>query len=167
MRLGLSKGLAVFFLLAALIGWQAFAQTSDVGSVTVNVIDASGATVPDAQLQVRNIETNDIRRAATQANGSYSFPNLPFGIYELTVSKPGFESQVFQSVQVQTSRITTVNVSLKIGGTTQTVTVADTATPLVETDSSTLSDTIDTKQVVNLPVNGRNIMSLAFLVPGW
>jgi carboxypeptidase family protein len=167
MRFGFPKGLAVVVLLAALTCWQGFAQTSDVGSVTVNVIDASGATVPDAQLQVRNIETNDIRRAATQANGSYSFPNLPFGIYELTVSKAGFDSQVFQSVQVQTSRITTVNVSLKVGGTTQTVTVADTATPLVETDSSTLSDTIDTKQVVNLPVNGRNIMSLAFLVPGW
>ncbi|HYL76270.1 MAG TPA: carboxypeptidase-like regulatory domain-containing protein [Bryobacteraceae bacterium] len=154
-------------LLLALFAVVAWGQTSDVGSVTVNVTDASGATVPDAQLQLRNLETNDMRRAATQANGNYAFPNLPFGVYELTVSKAGFDSQVFQSVQVQVSRITTINVALKVGGTTQTVTVADAATPLVETDSSTLSDSIDTKQVVNLPVSGRNIMSLAFLVPGW
>src|SRR5258708_3153744 len=160
-------------VLAALVGsvsvggFSALAQTSDVGSVAVSVVDSTAATVPDAQLQLRNLETNDVRRATTQAAGNYTFPNLPFGMYELSVGKAGFDTQIFQNVQVQVSRITTINVSLKVGGTTQTVTVADIATPLVETDSSTLSDPIDTKQVVNLPVNGRNVMSLAFLVPGW
>jgi len=145
----------------------ASAQTSNVGSVSVAVLDPAGATVPGAQLQLRDTETNDVRKAETQANGTYSFPNLSFGIYQLTVTKPGFETEVFQSVQVQTARVTTVNVILKVGGTTQTVTVTEAASPLLETDSSTLSDTLDTKQVVNLPVSGRNIMSLAFLVPGW
>src|SRR6185295_13884747 len=115
----------------------------------------------------KDIETNDIRRAETQTSGIYTFPNLHFGTYELTVAKQGFESVVYSSVQVQTGRLTSIAATLKIGGTTQTVTVAETATPLVETDSSILGNTIDTKQVVNLPLNGRNIISLAFLVPGW
>jgi hypothetical protein len=170
---GQVKGFSAVALLAVLVGWlgcgafQAWAQTSDVGTVTVNVLDTSGATVPDAQLQLKNVETNDVRRGATQAGGSLAFPTLPFGMYELTVSKAGFETQVFQAVQVQVSRVTTINVTIKIGGTTQSVTVADAATPLVEATSSVLADSIDTKQVVNLPVNGRNVMSLAFLVPGW
>ena len=137
--------------------FTAWAQTSNVGSVSVAVLDPAGATVPGAQLQLRDTETNDIRKAETQGNGTYSFPNLSFGVYQLTVTKPGFDTEVFQSVQVQTARVTTVNVILKVGGTTQTVTVTDAASPLLETDSSTLSDTLDTKQVVNLPVSGRNL----------
>ena len=123
--------------------------------------------MPSADLQLRDLGTNDVRKAETQNNGVYSFPNLPFGLYELMVSKTGFQNQVFESVQVQTGRVTTVGVTLRVGGTTQQVTVAETATPLVEFDSSTLADTIDTKQVTSLPMQSRNVMSLAFLVPGW
>ena len=143
------------------------AQTSNTGSVTVNVLDPAGAVVPQAVVQLKDIGTNNLRQAETQSNGTYAYPDLPFGEFELTVSKPGFETQVFQSVQVQTGRITTVNVTLKVGGTTQRVVVTDTAAPLVEPDSTVLASTIDTKQVVNLPVTGRNVMSFAFLVPGW
>lgn len=142
-------------------------QTSNTGSITVTVVDQAGATVPDAELQLKDLGTNNIRRGTTQANGVYTFPDLSFGTYQLTISKAGFESQVFQSVQVQTARITSLSTALKVGGTTQTVTVAETATPLVESDSSVLADTIDTKQVTNLPVIGRNLFNLAFLVPGW
>ena len=157
------RGLATAVLAAGL----AWAQTSNTGTVTVTVLDQAGATVPSADLQLKDLGTNDVRKAETQTNGAYSFPNLPFGLYELSVSKTGFQTQVFESVQVQTGRITSVGVTLRVGGTTQQVTVADTATPLVESDSSTLADTIDTKQVTSLPMQSRNVMSLAFLVPGW
>jgi hypothetical protein len=143
------------------------AQTSNSGSVAVNVLDPSGSVVPGAALQLKEVATNDIRKAETQSSGAYVFPDLPFGIYELTVNKSGFESQVFQSVQVQTGRITTVNATLKVGGTSQAVTVVEAASPLVESESAVLGNTIDTKNVVNLPVTGRNVMSFAFLVPGW
>ena len=142
------------------------AQTSNTGTVTVNVLDPAGAVIPQAALQLKDLGANTLRRAETLSNGVYSFPDLPFGSYELTVTKEGFETQVFQSVQVQTGRVTTLKVDMKVGGTTQTVTVAAEATPLVESDS-VLASTIDTKQIVNLPVTGRNVMSFAFLVPGW
>ena len=166
------KGFTTFLagLSLALIGsglFNASAQTTATGAVTVTVVDSSGATVPSAELILKEIETNDTRRGITQGNGAYTFADLPFGFYELSIAKTGFERALFKSVQVQTARITSINATLNVGGTTQTVTVVETATPLIETDSSTLADTIDTKQVVNLPVNGRSIMSLAFLVPGW
>lgn len=147
--------------------FPAWGQTSNVGSVAVTVFDPQGAVVPGAQLQLKDLGTNDVRRAETQTNGTYAFPNLPFGTYELTVTKEGFESQVFRSVLVQTGRITSVDVTLKVGGTTQVITVEASAAPIVEPESSTLVTTLDTKQVLNLPVYSRNVMSLAFLVPGW
>jgi hypothetical protein len=156
--------LLLVLLCAMPFGW---AQTSNVGSVNVSVFDPAGAVVPAASLELKDIETNDIRKGVTQSSGTYGFANLPPGLYALTINAQGFQTQVFERVQVQSSRVTDIAATLKVGGTTQTVTVTDTATPALETSSSVLSDTIDTKQVVNLPVNGRNIISFAFLVPGW
>jgi hypothetical protein len=148
-------------------GVIAWGQTSNTGSITVTINDQAGASVPGAELQLKDLGTNDIRRAQTQANGTYTFVDLSFGTYRLSVAKTGFDTQVFESVVVQTGRTTSLSTVLKVGGTTQTVTVAETATPLVETDSNVIADTIDTKQVTNLPVIGRNMFNLALLVPGW
>lgn len=164
----LSKVVGISVWLSAFLGLSALApaQTNTTGSVNVTVVDSTGSTVPDAALELRNLETNDIRKGQTQNNGVYQFQALPFGTYRLTVNKPGFESSVFESVEVQTSRITDVKSTLTVGRTTQKVEV-NSASPIIETTSTTLADTIDTKQVSNLPVIGRNVMSLAFLVPGW
>lgn len=143
------------------------AQTSAGGTLTVNVLDQSGSAVPGAALQLKETATNDVRKAETQANGAYTFPNLTFSLYELTVSKSGFETQVFTSIQVQAARTTTANVTLKVGGTTQTVTVNEAVTPLVAIDTNVLANTLDTKVVSNLPVSGRNVMGFVFTVPGW
>ncbi len=168
MSLRLSKSIFGTVLLAAyfLAGASLSAQTTTTGTVNVTVLDPGGAVVPDASLQLLNIETNDVRKGATQSNGAYEFQGLPFGRYRLEITKPGFETAVVASVEVQTARVTDVHSTLSLGRTNQTVEVAA-ATPLIETTSNTLSTTIDTKQVVNLPVVGRNVMSLAFLVPGW
>ena len=83
-----------------LSAWTAAAQTSNAGSVAVNVLDPAGAVVPRATLQLKDLGTNDVRQAETQSNGTYSFPDLPFGVYELTVSKSGFESQLFPAAPV-------------------------------------------------------------------
>lgn len=142
------------------------AQTGSVGVVSVSVIDASGAAVPGAALELKDLDTNIVTKGTTQGNGDFSFPSVTFGRYQLTVTKQGFETQVFDNVQVQTGRTTDIKAVIKVGGTQQTVTVQG-ESPLIETDTSVLSDTIDTKQVVNLPLQGRNMFALAFLVPGW
>ncbi len=144
----------------------AYSQTGSAGVVSVSVMDPAGAEIPDAVLQLKDLDTNVVQKAATQANGAFTFASVTFGRYELTVSKTGFETQVFGNLQVQTGRTTDIRAVLKIGATQQTVTVQG-ESPLVETDTSVLSDTIDTKQVVNLPLQGRNMFALAFLIPGW
>ncbi len=151
----------VILLLASLAGAQS------TGSVSVSVTDQGGAMVPGAALVLRNVATNEVHRAETQEGGVFTFSGLQFGDYELTVSKQSFATRVFQSVVVQTGRLTTINAQLVIAATSEKVTVSEAATPLIETESNSLSDTLDTKQVTNLPVVGRSVMSLTFLVPGW
>ncbi len=150
----------------SLLGLAAWAQSETGGSISITVTDPSGAAIPAANLALKDTATNIIHKAQTQQTGTYTFPNLSYGNYELTVTKDGFQSAVFQAIQVETGRSTSINAKLNVGTTQQTVTVQG-ESPLVETDSSVLSDTIDTKQVVNLPLQGRNMFSLAFLIPGW
>src|SRR5579884_1217897 len=142
-------------------------QTTTTGSLTVTVSDSSGGAVPGAELEVQDVATNVVHRATTGANGAYTFPNLTFGTYRLTVSAKGFQNQLFESVQVQTARETAVHAILKVGATTETITVSTSEAPLVEPDTSVIADTIDTKQVVNLPLQGRGMFALAYLIPGW
>ncbi|SPF49284.1 conserved exported hypothetical protein [Candidatus Sulfopaludibacter sp. SbA4] len=156
-------GIAILFAAAVP---SAYSQAGSVGAVSITVTDPAGAAVPDAALQLKDVDTNVVQKGATQANGAFSFPNVTFGRYQLTVSKTGFETQVFDGLQVQTGRTTDVRAALRIGATQQTVTVEGDS-PLVETDNSVLADTIDTKQVVSLPLQNRSMFALAFLVPGW
>src|SRR5690349_3913942 len=95
--------LALFAVLLA-IGAPAHAQTTTAGSLTVRVNDSSGASVPDAQLEVKDLSTNSATRAATNDSGAHTFPNLPFGTYSLTITAKGFQNQVYDSVTVQTAR---------------------------------------------------------------
>ena len=144
----------------------AYSQAGSVGTVSVTVNDPAGAAIPEANLELKDVETNVTQKGATQASGSFAFPYVAYGKYKLTVSKAGFESQVISDIEVQTGRTTDIKVALRIGTTQQTVTVEG-ESPLVESDNSVLADTIDTKQVSNLPLQGRNMFSLALLVPGW
>jgi hypothetical protein len=161
-----AKGFAIAIFALSFMSLAAWAQSETGGSISIAATDPSGAGVPGANLTLKDTSTNIIRKAQTQQNGTYTFPNLAYGNYELTVSKDGFDSSLFQAIQVETGRTTSISAKLKVGTTQQTVTVLG-ESPLVETDSNVLSDTIDTKQVVNLPLQGRSMFSLAFLIPGW
>ena len=123
-----SKGFAAaMLLLAALVLFNpcAIAQSTTTGSVTVTVVDPSGAAVPNAQLEIKDTSTNIVQKAPTGATGTYTFPSLSFGIYQLTVTASGFQSQVFSSVQVVTSLNTSIQVPLKLGATSESVTWTD------------------------------------------
>ncbi len=132
----------------------------------MTVADPSGASVPSAELELKDAATNDLRRGVTQTNGVYSFLNLPGGAYQLKISAAGFVTQTFESVVVRTSLETSIHAVLKVGGTAETITV-NTTESLIQTESSSLSTSIDTKQVFNLPVIGRSAFGLAMLTPGW
>jgi hypothetical protein len=168
-----NKNLRRFFGLVGLVClalWTlpAWGQTTSTGgTLIVSVADPSGAAVPNAELALKDLSTNDVRRGVTQVTGVYGFPNLPGGTYSLAVTAQGFAGQTFESVLIKTGLETEVKSVLKIGGVAETVTVTETEVPLVQTEASALSTNFDTKQVFNLPQLTRNAWGLVYDVPGY
>ena len=109
-------------LLCLSLAPTAWAQQT-LGTVNVTVVDASGAPVPGATLSLKDLATNDVRTAVSQEAGHYTFVNLNFGQYKLTVSLTGFATQNYDVV-VQSARITDVKATLKVGGVEEVVEVS-------------------------------------------
>src|SRR5690242_19260247 len=112
-RLDLNMARRLFGSLAAVLTLftitvpSAWAQAGGAsGSIAVTVVDATSSVVADAVLELRDLATNTVREARTQEVGNYRFVNLPLGAYSLSVSKPGFEKQVFNSITVQAAQTT-------------------------------------------------------------
>ena len=165
-RMLLGSLVAFFALALVLCALPAWGQMETVGTVSVTVLDQSGAVVRGAQLSLQDIATNDVRNAVTDSGGSFAFPGLPIGTYKLTVTATGFAKQVFDSVIVQGGQVTGVKATLKVGAASEEVVVTASETPL-ETSSNAITTTIDMKQLEDLPLNGRDIASLAQLSPGF
>jgi hypothetical protein len=143
-----------------------WAQRGSEGTVTVSVVDPSGGVVQGAQLELRDLTAGDIRAAVTGDRGTYTFVNLPLGKFSLTISKSGFEKEVFGSVVSQAAQTTDITATLKIGATTITMQVEASATPVVEESSNAIGTTVDLKQIEDLPIEGRDLTQLSQLVPG-
>ncbi len=143
------------------------AQSGSLGTVVVSVQDQTGAVVPGADLELRDLATNYVRKAQTQEAGAYTFTNLPNGTYRLSVVKAGYAGNVFDSVLVQASQTTNVKATLKVGAISEVVTVTETATPLMVTSSNAIGTAIDLKEIEDLPMVGRDLTQLSQLVPGY
>jgi len=142
----------------------AFGQLGTAG-ISGRVLDTNGAVIPGARVVVTNRATGQTRETTTSDEGSYRFQNLPPGIYEIRVEALGFGA-VSESVTVNVGEVPTFNVILKPGDTTVTVSVTPTDIALVDTTTSQLSGVISQRDIENLPLNGRNFMDLALLIPG-
>jgi hypothetical protein len=143
-----------------------WAQHGSEGTVSVTVLDPSGSVVSGAQLELRDVVTNVASKGETQGKGTYSFVNLSVGKYTLTVTKSGFHTQKFTDVIVQAAQTTDISATLKVGAVNETVEVNGGAAPLVETTANAIGTTIDLKQIEDLPIEGRDLTQLSFLVPG-
>jgi len=154
-------------LLALACCSPSWAQMTSQGTVNVIVFDASGAAVQGAKLQLQDTATNQVREGETQQVGSYSFVGLSPATYKLTVNKSGFQTEVLDSVIVQSNRVTDVKVVLKVGASVENIVVTESSAPLLETTSSAIAQTIDMKQIEDLPLQSRDISALAFLTPGF
>jgi hypothetical protein len=162
-----SFALGVFVLLAGFCCPALRAQMGQEGTVVVTVVDESGGAVEGANLALTDLTTNDTRVQATQQLGSASFSRVPLGTYRLTVSKTSFRNEVIDTVVVQGGRVTEIKVSLKVGSAVETVVVDATAVPLIEATSNAIVTTLDVKQIEDLPLQGRDVSSLAQLTPGY
>jgi hypothetical protein len=114
---------------------------------------------------VRNQGTNATREVLTNDDGDFSVPLLPPGVYEVTAEKAGFRRSLYSNVNLNVDQTARVDFVLQVGRLSEQVIVTE-SVPLVQTDTSTLGQVIDRKQVGELPLNDRNFLTFALLVPG-
>ena len=144
----------------------AFGQAATAsGSLTGTVTDSTGAVVPDASVTAVSAGTGLTRNTTTSGSGNYRFDALPPGVYNVKVSKSGFAVSTASDVTLQVAGTTTQNFALKPGASTETVEVT-TEAPIVDTTKTSVGLQVTPQQVENLPLNGRNFESLAYLAPG-
>ena len=152
---------ALLFLQAPTVNAQTFR-----GTILGTVTDSSGGSVPGATVTIKNLDTGLTRTVSTSDDGTYAAPELPIGNYSITVEKAGFKAGVVTSVRVEVSSERRADVTLQPGELTQKVEVVGEELPMVESTSNTLGGIVESKVVVNLPVNGRDYQKLILLVPG-
>lgn len=151
-------------LLATLGGSILFAQIEQA-NLTGLVTDESGAVVPGAAVSLTNLATRVRQETETNASGGYRLPFLTAGQYDLSVTKTGFDAARVTGIRLTVGLTATVNVTLRTGTLQQEVTVSATAVQL-EQQSSTLGNVVSGKQMIELPLLGRNPYSLVLLAPG-
>jgi Carboxypeptidase regulatory-like domain/TonB dependent receptor len=130
------------------------------GSITGQVTDPSGATIPEAEVKVVNTQTNVESTSKTNGAGYFNVPNLIAGSYRVEISAPGFAGVTNNDVQVTIGSVVRLDTKLTVGGETQRITVTGEA-PLIQTDKVEVGTTINTRQLQALPTEGRNPTRLA------
>ncbi len=158
------------FAMLCLCSLVSLAQTSG-GTIAGTVLDPSGALVPNATVTATGSETGTIYNTVTTSSGSFHFPQMQLGRYDLTIKAPGFKAQQLTGILVTTGNVSPAEVHLATGATSETVTVNEDA-PVVQTENSEVSNTISNRQVVDLPLSlggqsaMRSVESFIFLAPG-
>ncbi len=162
-------GLRKLFLITPLLAFASTAARaqSEAGTGTVNgtVTDSSGATVANARVTATNTATGLVRVTSTTEAGAYTFVRLPVGSYDLRFEFQGFKTTTRPGVPVNVGSVATVDLTLEVGATTDSVTVSG-EVPVVETTRSQASTLVGEKFIRDLPINGRNFLDFTVLTPG-
>ena len=163
---GVSLLTALGVLLATLLMAQSsFAQTN-YGSIVGTIRDATGADVTGARVTLKNSATDAVESIDSGNGGTYTFQNLNPGSYSLSVSNPGFKEYKRPQVEVTIGGTTRVDAALSLGDVSESVTVEGSANAGLQTDSSALGGVVEGRQVLESPLNGRNVNNLLDFIPG-
>ncbi|HVN09357.1 MAG TPA: carboxypeptidase-like regulatory domain-containing protein, partial [Patescibacteria group bacterium] len=156
---------AVLAIAALALCIPAGAQTFR-GTIIGTVTDPSGAVVSGATVTAKSTATGLTRSTVTSSDGSYSLPELTIGLYDVTATKSGFETAVATGVSVEIARERHVDFTLKPGNVSSRVEVKEEAIAPIETTNNNLGMQFESKDIVDLPVNGRDINKLYIMAPG-
>ena len=151
----------LFFVVAA---WPLRAATG--GSISGAVRDPTGAVIPEATLELINNGQRSVYRASSDKQGLYSFPNLPVGEYDLTISAPGFATQRKLNLTVDTDAALQEDLTLSIAAHSDTITVTTSSGLQVDTIATHLGEVISGTEMTALPLNGRSYTDLLAIQPG-
>ena len=163
LRLKFTTAVAIS-LLVLVSALQARAQQI-TGSIVGTVKDGQGAVVPGATVKATNADTGFSRAGTTASDGAYRIEYLPIGKYDVQVDMAGFKKFVQQNVVLAVDQAQSLNVTLAVGASSETVTVSATP-PLVETTTATLGRTVQPAEIIGLPLVNRNAYAQLSLTPG-
>jgi hypothetical protein len=135
------------------------------GTIIGTVADTTGAVLPGVSVTVKQTETGFTRTLTSDSNGEYTAASIPTGTYTVTGEISGFKSVSLSNVQVGVDSRVRADLKLEVGAMTESVEIVA-STPLVQTSSSDLSTTVTEEQIKQLPLNGRNFVSLTRTIPG-
>src|SRR5260370_33334030 len=159
MKYGLVAFVVVVFLPAAVFG-QEFR-----GTISGAITDSAGAVIPNVKVMATETRTGAKTPTVSDAAGQYTIPFLAPGEYQIEVQAPGFKAIVRKGIELASSDHLVIDIPLEVGAASESMEVtAD--PPLVNTENSSTGQTITTRQVEELPLNGRNPMMLAQLAIG-
>jgi len=145
-------------LLCALGALMAFAQTA--GTIQGTVSDDTGAVIPGATVTVLGTETGTESTISTNEVGFYSAPALNPGLYSVTCSSEGFSTQEYPEVRLEVQQTLRIDCSMSVGSVTETVEV-NAAAILIQSEKTEVGQVIDSKRILEMPLNGRNYLELA------
>ncbi len=157
--------LLVFCVVMFSFATRGNAQSAGTGSIQGSIADATGAIITNATVTATNVETQVKQVAITEGSGNYSFPNMAIGTYTLDVVAPGFEHYTQSKIVLEVGSSISVNVEMTVGRTDQKVEVQTTGLAL-QTEDATFKQTIDSKTVSEMPLNGRQMTGLITLSGG-
>src|SRR3954467_14869265 len=159
-------------IIVAMIAVYAFALTATsataqqtTGNIQGRIVDAQKAAVPGVTVTAKSAATGFTRTEVTDAEGIYRLNALPVGTYDLHAELSGFQPQDRKGLVVNVSQTLDLNVDLKVGGVSESVSVTA-ESPLVSTSSSSVGGVVDTTKIESLPLNGRQFANLAATIPG-
>ena len=160
-----AKGLGICLLVILVFAVGVIAQTQiTAGTIQGTVLDANGAALPGANVEVKNVDTNFVRTSTTDDEGRFIALQLPPGRYTLTVSKSGFATLVVEKADLTVGQAMNLPLSMKVSGVEERVTI--TATPTVDTLKTESSTTLNETAVSTTPILGRKFEDLLTLTPG-
>lgn len=152
-------------ILLSCLSLMAAAQTV-TGTLSGTVTDAAGAVVPDIEVIARNNETGLVRTTRTNGEGSYSMPFLPLGNYNVTVDPKGFKKITKTDLVIELNKNTVSNFKLEISAVGEAVQITG-ETPQIETTTGEIKHSLDSRQIEDTPLAGRNFISLVEQIPGF
>src|SRR5512133_697614 len=163
MRVSCYKLGVILLVLLLVIAVPCLAQASNA-QLTGRVNDSSGAIVPDATVEVSNVDTGVRWPATTNNDGYFTVPLLPPGNYRITIRIQGFK-EAARNVRLEVNQVARVDFTLEVGAVNETVEVTG-APPLLESSTASIGQTVQGEAITRMPLNGRNYLSLAKLSIG-
>lgn len=158
---------STFVLLAmmSLCGSVVYGQGSTTSTISGVVVDSAGGVVPGAEVVAKHTATAVAQSATTNSEGAFSFPGLNIGTYTVTVTLQGFKTVIVSNVVLTSTAPANVRAVLEVGGVAEQVVVSS-SSEIVQTQSSTITSTINTDKITKLPLTSRSAMDFVNFLPG-